>query len=232
MEIGGLNTFSLSDFPGKVSAVVFTQGCNFNCRFCHNGFLIPRDVPNDLLIPERNVFELLKRRRNQLDGVVVSGGEPSIQPDLSTFLDKIKTIGFAVKLDTNGSRPGVLKELLTKDLVDYIAMDVKAPLYSYKTITQINASKINKIKESIDLIAKSGVEHEFRTTVVPDVLKKEDILKIVDWIKPAKKYYLQNYRAEKTTIDPEFMKKKPYSEEFLLEIKKEISSFFDVCKVR
>ena len=205
MKIGGLNTFSVSDFPGKVSAVVFTQGCNFKCRFCHNGFLIPRDVPNDLLIPEKEVLEFLERRHNQLDGVVVSGGEPIIQLDLSTFLDKIKTIGFAVKLDTNGSRPGVLKELLAKDLVDYIAMDVKAPLYSYKTITHVNESKINKIKESIDLIAKSGIEHEFRTTVVELYLSYFDMRMIRKLIPSGSPHRLQKFYPDHA-LDPTLRK--------------------------
>ena len=201
MKIGGFNTFSMSDFPGKVSAVVFTQGCNFKCHFCHNGFLIPQDVPDDLLIPEKDVFEFLERRRNQLDGVVVSGGEPTLQPDLSTFLDKIRDMGFLMKLDTNGSKPEVLKELIEDDLVDYIAMDIKAPLHLYKSIAQIPESTISKILESINLISKSGVEHEFRTTVVERFLSYFDMRMIRKLVPHGSPHRLQKFYPEHA-LDP------------------------------
>jgi pyruvate formate lyase activating enzyme len=205
MKIGGLNTFSVSDFPGKVSAVVFTQGCNFRCRFCHNGFLIPHDIPNDLLIPEKVFFKFLKRRRNQLDAVVVSGGEPTIQPDLSTFLYRIKSLGFLVKLDTNGSKPDVLKMLLKKDLVDYIAMDIKAPLDSYDYVACAYLSDIEKIPKSITIIASSGVRHEFRTTVVELYSSYFDMSQIRKLIPPGSPHRLQKFDPEHA-LDPTLKK--------------------------
>jgi len=205
MKIGGLNTFSVSDFPGKVSAVVFTQGCNFKCPFCHNGFLIPRDVPDDLLIPEKDVIEFLGRRRNQLNGVVVSGGEPTIHRDISVFLRRIKDMGFAVKLDTNGSKPEVLKEILENSLVDYIAMDIKTPLHKYKQLTGTVSSSEN-IQESIDIISKSGIDHEFRTTVVEALLTPEDMQAIQKLVPVGSTYRLQKF-CPKYAFDPAFRTK-------------------------
>lgn len=201
MKIGGLNTFSVSDFPGKVSAVVFTQGCNYKCRFCHNKFLIPQDVPQDLLIPEKVFFQFLKLRRNQLDAVVISGGEPTIQPDLSTFLYRIKDMGFLVKLDTNGSKPNVLKKLLSEDLVDYIAMDIKAPLSRYDQIALADFSDVEGISKSIALIASSGICHEFRTTVVESLLSRFDMQLIKELIPSGSPHRLQKFYPDRA-VDP------------------------------
>jgi len=237
MKIGGLEHLTLIDYPGKVATTVFTIGCDFRCPYCYSPeIVIPEKIKNQPTIPEREFFDFLDGRKGLLEGVVICGGEPTIHQDLSDFVKKIKEKGFLVKLDTNGSNPKVLDDLIRNKLIDYVAMDIKGPKEKYGLMTGLNnqwsSAIMEKIERSIEILKGSNIDYEFRTTVVPDILKKEDILKIVDWIKPAKKYYLQNYRAEKTTIDPEFMKKKPYSEEFLLEIQKEISSFFDVCKVR
>ena len=237
MRIGGLEPLTLIDYPGKVAATVFTIGCNFRCPYCYSSeIVIPEKIENQPIIPEKEFFDFLDNRRDLLEGIVVCGGEPTIHQDLPEFMRKIKEKGFFVKLDTNGSSPGVLRDLIQNKLVDYIAMDIKAPKEKYGLMTGLNDKwnkvMMEKIERSVGILKNDKIGYEFRTTVVPDVLKKEDILKIADWIKPAKKYYLQNYRAEKETINPEFMKKKPYSEEFLLEIQKEISSFFDICKVR
>jgi pyruvate formate lyase activating enzyme len=195
MKIGGFNKFSLSDYPGHVAAVVFTQGCNFRCPFCHNGSLIPGDVPVSLLIPEEKVFEFLENRSSQLDGVVFTGGEPMIQPDLPVFIHRIKTIGFLIKLDTNGSQPQVLCRLLEDELIDFIAMDIKAPLDIYDRLTGIH-TPINRIKESIELTANSGIEHEFRTTIVKPLLSPQDLLSIRKLIPPASTHHLQKFRPE------------------------------------
>ena len=237
MKIGGLEPLTLIDYPGKVAATVFTVGCNFRCPYCYSSeIVIPEKIEKQPIIPEKEFFDFLDNRKGLLEGVVVCGGEPTIHQDLSLFIKKIKEKGFLVKLDTNGSNPEVLSDLIQGGLIDYIAMDIKGPKEKYGLMTGLNnrwdKAMMEKIEKSIGLLKNSEIDYEFRTTVVPDVLKKEDILKIADWIKPAKKYYLQNYRAEKETINPEFMKKKPYSEEFLLEIQKEISPFFDICKVR
>lgn len=201
MKIGGLNSFSLCDFPGKVSAVVFTQGCNFKCRFCHNGFLIPCDVSQDLLVPEEAVIEFLQERRHQLDGVVVSGGEPTLQPDLTLFLSQLKKMNLAIKLDTNGSRPAVIHRLLEDNLVDYIAMDIKAPLELYNSITRIPETAIANIQESINIISKSGIEHEFRTTVVEPLLSSSDMCQIRQLVPGRSPHRLQKFHPERA-LDP------------------------------
>jgi len=237
MKLGGLENLTLIDYPGKVAATVFTVGCNFRCPYCYSSELvIPEKIKDQTIILEKDFFDFIENRKGLLEGVVICGGEPTIHQDLPDFIKKIKEKGFLVKLDSNGSNPEVLEDLIQSKLIDYVAMDVKGPKGKYGIMTGLNNQWDNvmmeKIDKSINLLKNSKIDYEFRTTVVPDVLKKEDILKIVDWIKPAEKYYLQNYRAEKETINPEFMNKKSYSEEFLLEIQKEISPFFNICKVR
>jgi len=204
MKIGGLNKFSLSDYPGKVAAVVFTQGCNFRCPWCHNGSLISGNVPDDSLIPEEKFFQLLKGRNNQLDAVVVSGGEPTIQPNLPMFICRIKAMAFAVKLDTNGSKPKVVRELLVNNLVDYIAMDIKAPFAIYDRLTGVH-SPISQIKESIKLIANSNIDHEFRTTVVEALLSPEDVRSIKKLVPAGSTHRLQKFRSEHA-LDPRLRK--------------------------
>jgi pyruvate formate lyase activating enzyme len=195
MKIGGLHKFSLSDYPGHVAAVVFTQGCNFRCPFCHNGSLILGDVPESSLIPEEKVFEFLKDRRSQLDGVVISGGEPTIQPDLSDFIHRVIAMGFLVKLDTNGNLPEVLRRLLKEKLIDFIAMDIKAPLDVYDRLTGVQ-TPISRIKESVKLIAGSGVAHEFRTTVIEPLLSLKDVLSIKKIVPVGSTHHLQKFRPE------------------------------------
>ena len=204
MKIGGLNKFSLSDYPGLVAAVVFTQGCNFRCRFCHNGSLIPSNVPDNSLIPQEKVFEFLEDRGRQLDGVVITGGEPTIQPDLPEFVHRIIAMDLLVKLDTNGSKPNVLRELLENDLVDYIAMDVKAPFAIYDRLTGVHQPTA-RIKESIKLIARSGIAHEFRTTVVEPLLSPEDVLSIKKLVPAGSTHRLQKFRSEHA-LDPRLRK--------------------------
>jgi len=195
MKIGGLNKFSLSDYPGKAAAVIFTQGCNFRCPWCHNGSLMSSSVPDSSLIPEEKVFNFLKYRSSQLDSVVISGGEPTIQPDLPDFVCQVKKMVFPVKLDTNGSRPEVLRQLLEERLIDFIAMDIKAPLDIYDRLTGIH-TPINQIKESIELIANSGVKHEFRTTVVKPLLSPQDLLSICKLIPSTSTHHLQEFCPE------------------------------------
>lgn len=195
MKIGGFQAFSLSDYPGKTAAIVFTQGCNFRCPFCHNGSLIPSDVPGGVCIPEQKIVRHLETRRSLLDGVVVTGGEPTIQPDLPRFLCMIRGMGYRIKLDTNGSRPDVLRRLLEENLVDYIAMDVKAPSDRYDRLTGISVP-MRKVRESIRLIGLSGIRHEFRTTVVRPLLSDSDILSIREMLPPRSPHTLQDFYPE------------------------------------
>ena len=200
MRIGGLNSFSLSDFPGHVAAVVFTQGCNFRCPYCHNGSLIPMDPPTSELIPLEEVFLFLEKRRTQLNGVVVSGGEPTLQPDLSLFFHRVRSMGYQIKLDTNGSRPEALAELLMEGLVDFIAMDIKAPFELYDRLTGVCAPK-EQLEESIALIAQSGIDHEFRTTVVEPLLSESDLQAIQEMVPYGSRHRLQEFRPE-NALDP------------------------------
>ena len=165
MKIGGFQPFTLTDYPGHVAAIVFTQGCNWRCPYCHNAQLLPIDLPKNYLIPEAYVFDYLSRRRRQLDGLVITGGEPTIQEDLPRFLRKVRRLIPSVKLDTNGSRPDVIRHLLEEGLLDYIAMDIKAPLDQYESVVRRPVDN-DVLQRSIDLIKTSGVPHEFRTPVV------------------------------------------------------------------
>ena len=214
MLIGGLQRFSLIDYPGKISAVVFTQGCNFRCPYCHNPELV--SFNREGLIEENYILSFLEERRGKIDGVVLTGGEPTLQPDLVDFLREIKNLGFLVKLDTNGSCPEVIEELLERKLLDYIAMDIKGSLENYSEITNVKVD-IEKIKKSIDIIMHSGVSYEFRTTIVKSQLKRDDILKIGESIRSAELYVLQSFRPTKT-LDPNFLKETSYTKEELEDI--------------
>lgn len=173
MKFGGLVKFTLIDFPGCPAAIVFTQGCNFRCRYCHNPELIYPHLFTEPM-PEEEIESFLQRRKGTLEGVVVSGGEPTLHEDLPQFLSHLKSLGYKTKLDTNGSRPEVLKNLIDNKLIDFIAMDLKAPLEKYALITGVDTNEA-VIKQSITLIQNSGLPHEFRTTYDKEVLTDEDI---------------------------------------------------------
>ncbi len=191
MRIGGLQKCSLIDYPGKIAAVIFTQGCPWRCAYCHNASLVLPDCFGPLL-PEDEVLGFLKTRCNKLDGVVVTGGEPTIHPDLSAFLKKLKSLGFEVKLDTNGFRPEVIEKLILSGSIDYIAMDVKAPLNKYESVIRVPVAG-EKIQQSIALIRDSGLDHEFRTTALPSLHTREDIHSIVCLVAGARRFVLQTF---------------------------------------
>lgn len=208
MQIGGLQKITLIDYPGKIACTIFLTGCNFRCPWCHNPELVlPEKIKKQLKIPEKTFFRFLKQRKGLLDGVCVTGGEPTIHKNLLNFIKKIKKLGFSVKLDTNGSNPKMLKKLLANELIDYIAMDVKAPLElkseirntKYERVTGVKVN-LNKIKKSIELIKISSLDYEFRTTVLPKIHKDEDIINIAKYLKGAKIYYLQPYRKSNLTV--------------------------------
>jgi len=228
MIIAGLQKLTLIDYPGKLACTVFLSGCNFRCPWCYSAELVlPEKIKDQPKIPEKELFDFLKEKKGLIEGVVICGGEPTVQKGLIVFIKKIKDLGYLAKLDTNGSNPETLKALIDKDLIDYVAMDIKLPKERYKEIF----SKVDNIQKSIDILKQDKVDYEFRTTVVPSVLKKEDIVKIGQWISGAKKYYLQNFKPEKT-LDPVFLRIKPYSEKYLLSIKKAVLPFFKICDVR
>lgn len=200
MRIGGFVPVSLCDYPCRVSAVVFTCGCNFRCPFCHNGHLLDANASATQQIDEKVVLGLIHERRTRLGGVVVSGGEPTLQADLPTFLHQLKSMDLAVKLDTNGSRPDVLEALLKDRLVDYIAMDIKAPWDKYETLAG-GACDAILLRRSMRLIASSGLPHEFRTTRVRALLTDEDCAKIMRQIPAGSVHKWQNFRPE-YSLDP------------------------------
>ncbi|MDD5590081.1 MAG: anaerobic ribonucleoside-triphosphate reductase activating protein [Candidatus Portnoybacteria bacterium] len=230
MLIGGLQKITLIDFPGHIAATVFTVGCNFSCPFCHNPELVDGvRIKEQPLLSEDDFFNFLKLKQGLLEGVCITGGEPTIHPDLLHFIDKIKRMDFKIKLDTNGSRPDILGKLLNKRLVDYLAMDIKGPLEKYH---QIVGSQIDleRIHEST-VLARQFPDYEFRTTVVPGLHKKADFLSIARWLEGAKKYFLQQFRPGKT-LDVNFSKKQPYPDEKLAEFSRVVEPYFEVCKIR
>jgi len=244
MQIGGLQKLSLIDYPGKIACAVFLIGCNFRCGYCHNPELVlPEKIKKQPKISEKDFFDFLKKRKRLIEGVVITGGEPTIHSNLPDFIKKIKKLGYLVKLDTNGTNPEMLRKLIKKKLVDCIAMDVKAPvgakiqkskaktqndnlkfnITKYNIITGVKKD-LNKIKKSIEIIKNSDIDYEFRTTIIPTIHTKEDILQIAKDISPAKKYYIQNFKTEKT-LDPKFKKIKPFTEKQLKSAKKEASKY-------
>ncbi|MEK7080218.1 MAG: anaerobic ribonucleoside-triphosphate reductase activating protein [Patescibacteria group bacterium] len=240
MIIGGLQKTTLIDYSGKLACTVFLSGCNFRCPWCYSAELVlPEKIINQPKIDEKVFFDFLRERQGLLEGVVICGGEPTINKDLPQFIEKIKNLRFFVKLDTNGSNFKMLKDLADAKLIDYVAMDIKGPMgpnfqfsiYNFQSILG-EGIKMQDINESVEFLKLGKVDWEFRTTVVPSVHKKEDFLEITKWIGgPDVKYYLQNFRPEKT-IDPSFEKIKPRKDEWLKQIAKEISPYFKLCQLR
>lgn len=227
MIIKGLQKLTLIDYPGKVACTLFTFGCNFRCPYCHNPELV---VDNGSLpIPENEILHFLIERKSFLDGVCITGGEPTLHTDLPDFLEKIKKIGYSIKLDTNGTNPDMLELLINRRLVDYIAMDVKAPLEKYEEVVKVRVD-VNKITRSIEIV-KAFPEHEFRTTVIPELLNKEDILTIAGQLKGARRFFIQQFKPSKT-LDKTFMEKQAYLTEDLKKIRDEIKKLFEICEVR
>ncbi len=183
MKIGGLNKCSLIDYPGAICAVVFTQGCNFRCPYCHNPSLVLPERFREPLDPNF-IFDFLSRRRHLLDGVVLSGGEPTLQSDLAAFIAEIKSLGYLVKLDTNGTHPKVLEKLLQENLVDFISMDIKAPWQKYHLLSGVTVD-LSYIQESIVLIHNGQVPHQFRTTFAEPLLNSGDLDRIREIIAPS-----------------------------------------------
>ena len=219
MYIGGLEKFSLIDYPGKICAVVFTQGCNFRCSYCHNPELVEPRMYREP-IPEEEVLEFLEKRKAILEGVVITGGEPLLHKDLPLLLKAIKEIGYAVKLDTNGSFPEELRKIVNDKLVDYIAMDIKAPLEKYDLLAGVDVNT-EDIERSIRIIMHSNLGYHFRTTVVKSLLNIEDLKQIRELIKGACNYVLQEFRFNSKIMDNSLLNKAKYS-------KHEIQKFQDI----
>jgi pyruvate formate lyase activating enzyme len=230
MKIGGFQKTSLIDYPGKISSIIFTQGCNFRCGFCYNSSLV---IPELFTKPieEKKIFEFLKKRKDKIEGIVITGGEPTIHDDLPEFIKKIKEMGFLVKLDTNGSSPEMIKKLLREKLLDYIAMDIKAPPNKYEIVTGIKIN-LEMIRESIKIIMSSSIDYEFRTTVVKSLFSEKDFEDIGKLIRGCKLYVLQSFMPTETVIDKKYMNEKPPEKEFMEKIKRIMEKYVKKCIIR
>jgi len=229
MKIGGVQKTSLLDYPDNVSAIVWVIGCNFRCPFCYNKHLV-MGTPSPSFSDEE-FFEFLEKRQGMLDGIVITGGEPLLQQDITEFTKRIKQLGYQVKLDTNGSQPEKLRELIQQNLVDYVAMDVKAPQTKYNLLAGVNV-ECTTITQSIEILKNAAIDYEFRTTIVPDLLTKEDIVEIAQWIQGAKRYYLQQFRIHPPLVSSKLQKSIPYSKEKLQEIRDAVKPFVQICEIR
>lgn len=231
MLIGGLQKNSLIDYPGKIAFCIFTIGCNMNCYYCHNRKLIKSSKENIICTADDVLAQLLKRK-NFIDALVITGGEPTVQKDLEVFIAKVKELGLLVKLDTNGTNPEIIKSLLEKKLVDYIAMDIKAPIDKYDIICGIKVNT-EKIKQSISIIKSSGIEYEFRTTAVPQ-LDFSDFEKIAKILSGTERFAIQQYRLTDEMKEYKDLRLyiRPHSKADLLEIKELCEKQIKSCTVR
>lgn len=225
MEISGFEKMTLTDYPGSVAAIVFTQGCNFKCPFCHNSDLI---YFKNGVIDENEVLDYLGKRKKMLDGVVITGGEPTMQKDLIGFLNKVRDLGLKVKLDTNGAKPEILQKIIDLNLVDYIAMDIKSSQNNYSEVSGVKVD-INKIRESISIIKKSKLDFEFRTTVVKNYHNYESLLEICEYVGKDVKYYLQNFENSSRVLNSTL---ESFSKDELLKMCAKINGKFPNVKVR
>ena len=219
MKIGGLQKVSLIDYPGRICAIIFTQGCNFRCPYCHNPELVDpqRFGP---VFSEDEVLSFLEKRIGKLDAVSITGGEPTLQHDIGGFIESVRGMGYSVKMDTNGSFPDVIETLTKKNLIDFLAMDVKGPLEKYSQVAGVDVD-VKNIQRSLSLIIDSGLEYEFRTTVVRSLLDLGDLLSIAKLLKNAKSYVLQGFVPVKT-LNSDFVDEKTYTPEEFFFFKKEI----------
>ncbi|MFH1375569.1 MAG: anaerobic ribonucleoside-triphosphate reductase activating protein [Patescibacteria group bacterium] len=234
MQIASVQKLTLLDFPGRTACTVFTPGCDFRCGYCYNlELVLPELIEKNKksFISEGKFFEFLKKRKGLLDGVCVTGGEPLLQKDLPEFLQKVRELDFLTKLDTNGNQPEGLSKLLDKKLLDYIALDVKASLERYEKLVG-SARAAEKVQTSRDLIMQSEVEYEFRTTLVRELHDAEEFKKILEFVKGAEKFFLQNFQAKHGCLDPEFEKYHGFSKKELEEMCKQAREFVGECGVR
>ena len=198
MQIYGLQKLTLLDFPQKTACTIFTGGCNFRCPFCHNGDLVLGSLPEPINTDE--LFAFLKKRSGVLDGVCITGGEPLLNPDIDSFIKEIRKLGYLIKLDTNGSNPEYLKNLVEQGLVDYVAMDIKNSKDAYPKTVGIDNFDVSPISESVEFLKNSKTDYEFRTTIVKEFHTEDDIMKIGEWLKDSKKYFLQNFVDSESVI--------------------------------
>jgi len=229
MEISGLQKLTLLDYPGKLACTIFTRGCNFTCPFCHNSSLVLLDRHRANLIPTDDILQFLRERLGKIDGVCITGGEPLVQVDLKDFIKKVKSIGYKVKLDTNGYSPNKLKELIDENLLDYIAMDIKNSFPKYSVTVGRDNVDIDKIKASIEIIKKSGIDYEFRTTAIREYLDLDDFKEIAKTLKGSKAYFIQNFIDSGSVIKSGLH---GFDKDTLLKFKKQMDDAGVPCELR
>jgi len=230
MNIRGLSKTSLVDYPGRICAVVFTSGCNMRCPFCHNPELA-LGGENLEQISSDEILRFLEKRRGLIDGITITGGEPSLQPDLQEFMKKVKEAGLLVKLDSNGLNPGVISGIVKQGLADYFAIDVKSSPAKYSLATGVNADW-KKVRESIEIIRSSGIDYEIRTTCVPGFVTLEDMAGIGEVSGHVKSYYLQQFVNHNPMIDPALNSVSPYPVEYLEKMQSAASPYSERCVIR
>lgn len=230
MLISGFQKSTLLDYPGKLACLVFTYGCNLRCEYCHNPELVIQPFRKDIAVSEEDIFSFLQKRESLIDGVVITGGEPTLQKDLIPFIKKIKDMGFLVKLDTNGTNSKVVKKILDLDIVDYWAMDVKydREIYIQNLETKVNYEEIEK---SIKLIMENSKDYEFRTTYVKGIHTIDSANGIGELIKGSKRYYIQNFRSGKT-INPILNSRNSFTQEELEKLKKTMEKYVKDVEIR
>lgn len=232
MKILGLQKQSLIEYPGKISAVIFLGGCNFRCHFCHVPTLVlPELIETQNEISQEEILSFLEKRKTFLEAVSITGGEPTLNKDLPDFIKKIKSLGFLVQLETNGTNPEMLRKLIEENFIDYVAMDIKHRLDSFEKYNEITGFKLTKelfenIKESIKILLSNKIDYQFRTTLIKEFHQKEDILEICKEIQGAKIYYLQNYQKENKTISGNIFT--PFKEEEIEEIIKDCKNLVNI----
>lgn len=245
MMVGGLQKFTLLDYPEHLAAIIFTVGCNYRCHFCYNPMLVwpdwaskskyspasdgeQKDHP---AISEGDLFAFLEERAGKLDGIVITGGEPTLHRDLPDFIRRIRSLGYKVKLDTNGTNPEMLKSLLEEKLIDYIAMDIKGSPENYDKVTGVK-NDLAKIRESVTMIKESSLPYEFRTTIVPGYVNPGDIPAMGEFIRGAEKWFLQKFKSDIDLLDKELEGHKPYTDKEMEKMAEEARKYVKSCKVR
>lgn len=230
LGIKGFQKTSLIDYPGKISSVIFLEGCNYRCPYCHNPELVLRTDKNKEIDPDE-LIAFLKTQKKWIDGICMTGGEPTLNPLLPDFINKLKKEGFLINLHTNGTNPKMIRQLIKDKLIDYVAMDIKGTKEKYPQITGVRID-LSLIQDSIDLIRKSGIDYEFRTTAVPAFFTEDDALKIAKWLKGSKTFYIQQFGSSHATLDPLFQNTGTYDLNQLEGFKKIMEPYFEKIEIR
>ncbi len=233
MNISGFQEFTLIDYPGKIACTLFLYGCNFKCGFCHNPELVLSPLGNKY--SKKEILDFLKKRKGQLEGVCITGGEPLMTIDID-FLKEIKNLGYSIKIDTNGSFPDLLEELIRSKLIDYVAMDIKSSPNNYKKITNSDIN-VSKIEKSIKIISSLLDYYEFRTTILEDIHDVKEMEEMSKWLnelcgKKPKKFVLQGFKNKGKFIDESFSKKRDTKESYLQELKEILKDYFEKIEIR